>query len=113
MLLLEGEADVQYNAAGAIFNIMTTNGRLKQNKNRKLTIWLAPFANKVRQMCFKNLLSMSTTSTNERVRMICTKGAMMVVIKSKKAKQMITVHGSQSDFVQIQIVIWYFKSTAK
>lgn len=36
VLLLEGEADVQYNAAGAIFNIMTTNGRLKQNENKRI-----------------------------------------------------------------------------
>ncbi|ORE22672.1 ARM repeat-containing protein [Rhizopus microsporus] len=67
-LLLEGESDVQYNAAGAIFNIMTTN---------------TPFANKVRQINFKNILSVATTATNERVQMICTKGALMVVIKSK------------------------------
>ncbi|CEG74833.1 hypothetical protein RMATCC62417_09971 [Rhizopus microsporus] len=67
-LLLEGESDVQYNAAGAIFNIMTTN---------------TPFANKVRQINFKNILSVATTATNERVQMICTKGALMVVIKNR------------------------------
>ncbi|KAG2206826.1 hypothetical protein INT47_007582, partial [Mucor saturninus] len=67
-LLIEGELDVQYNAAGAIFNIMTMT---------------FAFASKVRDTCFETLLLMSTSATHERVQLTCTKGALMVVIKNR------------------------------
>lgn len=67
-LLTEGELDVQYSAAGAIFNVMTMT---------------YAFASKVRDTCFETLVLMATTSTHERVQMTCTKGALMVVIKNR------------------------------
>ncbi|KAI9480390.1 MAG: hypothetical protein EXX96DRAFT_562409 [Benjaminiella poitrasii] len=67
-LLMEGELDVQYNAAGAIFNVMTMT---------------FAFAGKVRDICFDNLISMSTTAVHERVQLTCAKGALMMAIKSR------------------------------
>ncbi|KAI8639010.1 hypothetical protein BD408DRAFT_485133 [Parasitella parasitica] len=68
VLLVEGEIDVQYNAAGAIFNVMTMTHA---------------FANKVRDTCFDALLSISRTASHERVQLTCTKGALMVAIKNR------------------------------
>ncbi|KAI7904924.1 uncharacterized protein BX663DRAFT_501050 [Cokeromyces recurvatus] len=67
-LLLEDELDVQYNAAGAIFNVMTMT---------------FAFASKVRDACFENLILVSKRASHERVQLICAKGALMVTIKSR------------------------------
>jgi hypothetical protein len=44
---------------------------------------IVAFANKVRDTCFETLILMATSGAHERVQMTCTKGALMVVIKSK------------------------------
>ncbi|KAL7326104.1 hypothetical protein PS15p_208492 [Mucor circinelloides] len=67
-LLMEGELDVQYNAAGAIFNVMTMGHS---------------FASKVRDTCFDTLLTLSRTASHERVQLTCTKGSLMVAIKNR------------------------------
>lgn len=88
-LLIEGELDVQYNAAGAIFNVMTMTckdiriivsvSRIVNNNDNLLDA----FASKVRDTCFETLVLMATSAAHERVQLTCTKGALMVVIKSK------------------------------
>lgn len=88
-LLIEGELDVQYNAAGAIFNVMTMTCkdirimvlvlRIFNNNDNSLDA----FASKVRDTCFETLVLMATSAAHERVQLTCTKGALMVVIKSK------------------------------
>lgn len=50
-----------------------------------MRISIDAFASKVRDTCFETLVHMATTSTHERVQMTCTKGALMVVIKSQFA----------------------------
>ncbi|KAI8091717.1 hypothetical protein BDF21DRAFT_410072 [Thamnidium elegans] len=67
-LLIEGGLDVQYNAAGAIFNVITM---------------AYAFASKVRDTCFETLVLMATSAAHERVQLTCTKGALMVVIKHR------------------------------
>ncbi|CAO3652222.1 unnamed protein product [Mucor fragilis] len=67
-LLMEGELDVQYNAAGAIFNVMTMGHA---------------FASKVRDTCFDTLLTLSRTASHERIQLTCTKGSLMVAIKNR------------------------------
>lgn len=49
----------------------------------KAAIIIAAFANKVRDTCFESLVLMATSAAHERVQLTCTKGALMVVIKSE------------------------------
>jgi hypothetical protein len=44
---------------------------------------LATFAGKIRDTCFKTLISMCLNANHERVQLTCVKGILMMVIKSK------------------------------
>ncbi|KAI7884559.1 ARM repeat-containing protein [Lichtheimia hyalospora FSU 10163] len=65
-LLSYDELDVQYNAAGAVFNLMSMRD---------------DFACHVREQCQDTLISMCVASTHERVQLTCAKALMMMTIK--------------------------------
>ncbi|KAI8083959.1 uncharacterized protein B0P05DRAFT_535605 [Gilbertella persicaria] len=67
-LLTEGELDVQYNAAGAIFNVMTMT---------------YAFSCKIRDVCFKNLIQQTVSASHERVQLTCAKGTLELAIKNQ------------------------------
>lgn len=49
----------------------------------KYLFLLVAFASKVRDICFETLLVMSTSAAHEKLQLTCTKGALMVIIKSR------------------------------
>ncbi|KAI8370486.1 uncharacterized protein BYT42DRAFT_582594 [Radiomyces spectabilis] len=60
------ELEVQYNAAGAIFNVMAMRG---------------DFAAEVRKKCLDTIISMCISSNHERVQLTCAKASLMLSIK--------------------------------
>lgn len=87
-LLSYDELDVQYNAAGAVFNLMSMRGMLydhvlKKHKLKRITI--DDFACHVKDQCQDTLISMCVASTHERVQLTCAKALMMMTIKCRHA----------------------------
>ncbi|KAI8371916.1 hypothetical protein BD560DRAFT_395831 [Blakeslea trispora] len=66
-LLIQGELDVQYNAAAAIFNVMTMT---------------YTFSCKIRDTCFENLTRQCVSGSHERIQLTCAKGVLEVAIKN-------------------------------
>ncbi|KAI8329366.1 hypothetical protein EDC96DRAFT_529431 [Choanephora cucurbitarum] len=66
-LLIEGELDVQYNAAAAIFNVMTMT---------------YTFSCKIRDTCFDNLIRQCVSGSHERIQLTCAKGVLELAIKN-------------------------------
>lgn len=87
-LLMWEEPDVQYNAAGALFNMMAMSGKLalclcrpKGNSYSNRNVWKGDFTSLICSKCLNSFITVILETNRERVQLTCAKALLMLGIR--------------------------------